>query len=302
VVGDKKGPAEFHLPNARFYALQDQLNLDFSFPGFCPTGHYARKNIGYLLAIAKGAQVIIDTDDDNYPLTEFWAERRSIQNGSICDQNGWVNVYRYFSEANIWPRGLPLDQVRQEPVDYDQLPVAEINCPIQQGLANENPDVDAVYRLLFSLPQFFRDDRRVILTGDSWCPFNSQNTTWFKEAFPLLYLPAYCSFRMTDIWRSFIAQRVCKAQGWGILFDRPTVRQDRNEHDLNIDFADEVPGYLGNHRIMQILRAVPLATDALSLPEAILACYEALVSAEFFPQKELILLKTWLGDLANCMD
>src|SRR5438270_335676 len=78
----------------------------------------------------------------------------------------------------------------------------EIYCPIQQGLADENPDVDAIYRLAFPLPLTFRTDRRIALGGSAWCPFNSQNTTWTREAFPLLYLPSYCSFRMTDIWRS----------------------------------------------------------------------------------------------------
>ncbi|MHC4265647.1 MAG: STELLO glycosyltransferase family protein, partial [Planctomycetota bacterium] len=68
--------------------------------------------------------------------------------------------------------------------------------------ADDNPDVDAVYRLTQRLPLTFRKDRRLALGNGSKCPFNSQNTTWFPDAYPLLYLPAYCSFRMTDIWRS----------------------------------------------------------------------------------------------------
>src|SRR3712207_7949160 len=46
---------------------------------------------------------------------------------------------------------------------YDLLRMEEIRCPIQQGLADENPDVDAIYRLALPLPQNFRSDRRVAL-------------------------------------------------------------------------------------------------------------------------------------------
>ena len=72
----------------------------------------------------------------------------------------------------------------------------------------------------------------VALGRGSWCPFNSQNTAWWPDAFPLLYLPSFCSFRMTDIWRSLVAQRIAAENGWWILFHEPTVRQERNEHNL----------------------------------------------------------------------
>jgi hypothetical protein len=75
-------------------------------------------------------------------------------------------------------------------------------------LADENPDVDAIYRLTLPLPIIFNKANNVALGNNSFCPFYSQNRTWFKEAFPLLYLSSHCSFRMTDIWRSFVAQRI----------------------------------------------------------------------------------------------
>ena len=101
-----------------------------------------------------------------------------------------MNVYRYYSDLSIWPRGLPLDAV-QRPAPALGAP-SESDCPIQQGLADDNPDVDAVYRLLMPLPVQFRRGIQVALGAGTWCPFNSQNTTWFRESFPLLYLPAYC--------------------------------------------------------------------------------------------------------------
>ena len=68
VVGDKKGPHTYNLPNTKFFSLDDQLNAPFSLAQKLPTGHYARKNLGYLQAISQGAICIYETDDDNAPL------------------------------------------------------------------------------------------------------------------------------------------------------------------------------------------------------------------------------------------
>ena len=211
---------------------------------------------------------------------------------------GWVNVYRYFSTQTIWPRGLPLERIRTDPPPFDALPVATLDCPIQQGLADDNPDVDALYRLTQDLPQYFRRDRQVALGRGSLCPFNSQNTTWWPDAYPLLYLPAFCSFRMTDIWRSFVAQRIAWENGWSVLFHEPTVWQERNDHDLMRDFADEVPGYLANREICVALEALPLEPGGPRVAEAMRRSYEALVAKGWADPRELPLLDAWLADVA----
>ena len=138
-------------------------------------------------------------------------------------------------------------------------PLQKILAPIQQGLADLNPDVDAIYRLTQPLPvSFQKEPKRIALGHGSICPFNSQNTTWFREAFPLMYLPSYCSFRMTDIWRSFVAQRIAWTCGWNILFHEATVWQERNEHAIIKDFKDEISGYCNNREIMDRLMQLDL--------------------------------------------
>jgi hypothetical protein len=297
VIGDEASSPTFELEGCRFYGLEEQRALPLRFARECPTRHYARKNVGYLVAMRAGADVIIETDDDNMPFQEFWAERVRRQSVNVISNAGWVNVYRYFTDANIWPRGLPLDRIRTSTPTLESLPQNEIDCPIQQGLADENPDVDAIYRLALPLPQSFRKGVRVALSDGSWSPFNSQNTTWWRDAFPLLYLPAYCSFRMTDIWRSFIAQRIAWAQGWAILFHEPTVRQERNEHNLMRDFKDEVPGYLNNSAICEALDKLSLPEGLDQLNDNLRVCYEELVRMGMVGAEELTLLEAWLADL-----
>lgn len=299
VIGDLKSPANFSLPGCDFYSVDQQISTGFKFAAACPTRHYARKNIGYLLAARAGAPLILETDDDNFPRAGFWEQRQRNVTAAISESASWVNVYRYFSDSVIWPRGLPLDEIQTAPPDYDSLAVAPVHCPIQQGLADENPDVDAIYRLAFPLPQNFRSDRRVALGSGSWCPFNSQNTAWWPETYPLLYLPAYCSFRMTDIWRSFVAQRIAWANGWSILFHEPNVWQDRNAHSLMRDFADEVPGYLNNRAMGAALAELNIQPGTERLGDNLRVCYETLVERGWVGADEMGLLDAWLADLAQ---
>lgn len=298
VIGDEASPAEFQLNACRFYGLQDQYDSELKLARLCPTRHYARKNIGYLLAMRAGADRIRETDDDNIPYKQFWEATERQRFVSTLTNHGWVNVYRYFSEASIWPRGFPLEHVKDQLPAITSLRTIINDCPIQQGLANENPDVDAIYRLVAELPQLFRKDRRVALAAGSWCPFNSQNTTWWRAAFPLLYLPSYCSFRMTDIWRSFIAQRIAWTNNWSVLFHEPTVWQERNEHNLLRDFRDEVPGYLHNKSICEALASLSLKTGVEYLGENLQVCYEKLVGMELIDPKEMELVAAWLEDLS----
>ena len=301
IIGDESSPPDFHLEGCRFYSLKDQYETDLKLARLCPTRHYARKNLGYLIAAQSGASVIIETDDDNIPEDEFWTPRERHQTVPVINHAGWVNVYRYFTDANIWPRGLPLEHIKDQPPALESLSVHEVDCPIQQGLADDNPDTDAIYRLTLPLPQSFRKGVRVALAENSWSPFNSQNTTWWRDAFMLLYLPAFCSFRMTDIWRSFVAQRIAWTNDWPILYHEPTVRQERNEHNLLKDFRDEVPGYLHNSAICEALGKLQLHHGIESMEENLLACYETFVSMDLIDRKEVDLVEAWLDDLKQIL-
>jgi hypothetical protein len=298
LIGDQKSPADFNQPGSTYLDLAAQQKSGFKYALHAPTQHYARKNVGYLAAIRNGATIIIETDDDNVPRETFWTFRRPSVLARVVETSDWVNVYAYYTDGNIWPRGLPLERIKLAPPPFADLALEVVHCPIQQGLADENPDVDAIYRLTLPLPVTFRMDGPIALRG-AWCPFNSQNTTWWREAFPLLYLPYYCSFRMTDIWRSFVAQRIAYLNGWGVLFHAATVFQQRNEHNILRDFEEEIPGYLHNERIRMALNSLNLPTGRCRIPSAMRACYERLVALELVGRDEIPLLDVWLEDLID---
>ena len=146
----------------------------------------------------------------------------------VNSKTKWANVYSLFSDSIVWPRGLPLDEIHSNQMVTGKT----INrfCPIQQYLVDNDPDVDAVFRLVFKDKSivFHKDKDDVILTKGTWCPFNSQATIFFRNAFPLLYLPTSVTSRITDIWRSFVAQVVLWEHDYEVAFRKPIARQERN--------------------------------------------------------------------------
>lgn len=297
VIGDTKSPDNFALDGCDFWSVDRQKQLPFSFARLAPVKHYSRKNIGYLIAISNGAKELFETDDDNIPEEGFWQPHERSVDSFHFDNAGWVNVYNYFTEKMIWPRGYPLEELQKEQLSTNNLEKKEVLCPIQQGLANENPDVDAVYRLTYPLPVSFEIANRLALGQNSWSPFNSQNTYWFSEAFPLLYLPSFCSFRMTDIWRSYVAQRISWECGWSILYHEPTVWQERNEHNLMKDFEDEIPGYTNNLNICRELQDLQLQKGIENIGSNMIVCYQKMIDMGVVGKEEMSLLEAWLLDL-----
>jgi hypothetical protein len=285
LIGDQKSPQDFAVPYAQFYSPRAQLRVATELAQGTPFNHYARKNVGYVLAANEGADVIVETDDDNEPRPEFWAERKAVPAYSDLrvDRCGWINVAQRFCAA-IWPRGFPLTKVRKGARPFAYVDNAGdflfLGSPIQQGMASGDPDVDAIFRMLHhggEIP-ISAIGPQVVLGPGSWCPINSQNTTWFRAAFPLLYLPSSCNSRCSDIWRGLIAQRIVwTVPEWGgVLFHGATVVQNRNPHDLLDDFEQEIPLYLYTARAAEILRELTLEPGIDAIPRNMVACYKAL--------------------------
>ncbi len=301
VAGDVKSPGDFAIPGCDFLSVDAQKKLSFHVSALIPDRHYSKKNIAYLKAMKDGAEVIVETDDDNIPLADFWLSRSNELTGHLLEDKGWVNTYRYFSDTGIWPRGFCLNMLSEKTSDTRIDDTGAYDCPVQQGLADKNPDVDAIYRLTMPLPVYFKRNSTIVLGKQSICPFNSQNTTWFKKAFALLYLPSYCSFRMTDIWRSFVTQRILWTCNWNLAFHYATVYQERNEHNLMKDFEDEISGYINNEQLMNELIALDLKQGSEFICENLLTCYKKIVEKGYIHEKELVILDAWIKDITQLL-
>ena len=291
VVGDTKSPDDWHCTNVEYLALEDQAAPGFRCERKLPTGHYCRKNVGYLRAIRNGADVIMDTDDDTIPygIPSFPRFEGHFRSPTLDDR--WINVYRYFTNAKCWPRGFPLDAIRNENPSLEK---GDFKISVWQGLVDNEPDVDAIYRLVCNESIVFEERDPVVLTGSQFCPTNSQNTVFSSEAFPLLYLPHTVTFRFTDILRGLVLQQVLAAAGRCIGFHGATVYQERNPHDLMVDFESEIPCYLYARQIPEIVNFA--MTEGRSVSDNLFDAYLGLANKKIVQPSELECLEGWLRD------
>ena len=295
VIGDKKSPKNFNLKFGKYYNLKSQYNTKIDFAKICPHNNYARKNIGYLLAIKNNSEIILETDDDNFPKKIFLKKKLSHKCKEIINKD-WVNIYDLFTFSNkmIWPRGLPLDYIKKNKIKLKKGIFQ--NFYIQQGVCEKNPDVDAIYRLLNEKINIKFKDNYYVSLGESFSPFNSQNTIWFKKVFPLLYLPVTCSMRSTDIIRSLVSLRIMNNDNKKILFFGTTMFQKRNEHNLLKDFEGEIPIYLNSQNILNILSKLKLKKGSDYYLENLLKCYKKLIDYKILKKDELNFIKAWIKE------
>lgn len=275
VVGDRKTPANWNCGNAIYLSIEKQYDDFGDFSRVLPENTYIRKMLGYVYAIKNGATAIFESDDDNipYPDSEKIIDQQILKAGRVTGErrrrdDHWLNAYELFGASNCWPRGFPLEFVKQlsseTKVGTDNKPFA-----ITQFLADEDPDVDAIYRMINGHSVYFERERKFIFDEGTYCPINSQATLWFPEAFPLLFLPTGISDRVTDILRGYIASTCLWKGGYSVAFASPILFQRRNYHNLHNDFLQEIPLYLNANKWCQSLLHVDKA--------AIIDCYRSAI-------------------------
>lgn len=296
VAGDKKTPGDWQHENVSFLSVEHQQGIGKHLNAVLPYNHYCRKMMGYLHAIASGASFIVDTDDDNIP-KDNWAFPGFEGNfQTIPGYQGFINIYQLYTDAPIWPRGLPLHLISKKFDLEADIQTQHIKVGMWQGLADEDPDVDAIYRLTSDTPVYFKQREPVVLGKGTICPFNTQNTLVRKEFFALMYLPTYVTFRFTDILRSLVAQPIMWLYDCHLGFVDATVVQKRNPHDYFKDFVSEIPMYLHTSKVVDITMGA--ISSSKSLHDNLYDAYVALLHHEIVEKRELPVLEAWLKDIS----
>ncbi|CAE7332858.1 STL1 [Symbiodinium sp. CCMP2592] len=326
VVADKNGPKDYDdVEGVIYLTVERQRALHFHIMDHLPWRHFGRKNVGFLYAIAHGAKIIYDTDDDNrlkearipiLGLDDLGREDGLAINVSrpdvgtlghgLSSQPGLLNPYPSFRPTcgHIWPRGFPLDFV-QSPQTFNRslLPVQLSRPPaIQQFLADEDPDVDAIFRLTRPLPCSFQGPGEgrpqvVAVPPQFFTPYNAQCTVHLYEAFWGLLLPVTVHGRVSDIWRAYLTQKLLWDVGQVVTFMPSHVVHDRVAHDYLKDFQSEGDLQLKSTALVSFLAR--WSSDAPTLVERIEQLWAALYMRGFVELGDVRLAQAWIRDLIS---
>ena len=225
---------------------------------FIPYNSDNRRNVGFLMALEAGCDVLISIDDDNYCFeSEDFVGTHHVVGSSTNDpvvtsSDKWFNICTLLDGWNgpaIFPRGFPyvLQKASRE------IKLGPSSTPIRiamnAGLWLDEPDVDAVFRLCRGarIKRFL--GQSVVLGPEVWSPINTQNTGLIRDA-ALTYYYVRMGFplkglsidRFGDILSGYLTQKVVKHQGDGIRVGTPIVDHRRTPHNLFKDLYHELAG------------------------------------------------------------
>lgn len=246
IVGDSKTPHEAYqalekkyshvvylspeMQEKRYKALSDSIGWKT----------VERRNIGYLYAYQEGADIVATVDDDNVPLPH-WG--KNILVGNTIDvecyepENGIFDPLSVTKANYLWHRGYPV-QLLQTRNTITKVANENRKVLVQADLWNGDPDIDAIARITFC-PLVDYNEITKPYCSNKISPFNSQNTFLAREVLPFYALFPYIG-RMEDIWGAYVLQYYFPNS---VIYNSPSVVQERNEHDLVKDLEDEVIGY-----------------------------------------------------------
>lgn len=252
VVGDQKTPKNYSLKNGLYLSPEDQIKMSSELSDLIGWNCIQRRNFGLLHSFNLGADIICTVDDDNIPL-DNWGKELLINSKVTLKQYNVTDIafdpIGSTNYKNLWHRGFPLELIPNR--KYDNKSNIEIIPDIQADFWNGDPDIDALCRLEHK-PECKFEDGYFPFTSNKFSPFNSQNTFINRKAAMDYFLFPHIG-RMDDIWAAYYVL----SKGHKVVYNKATVYQNRNVHNLIDDMKKEYIGYENNLSLLSDLYVNP---------------------------------------------
>ena len=252
VVGDLKTPhAAYSGKEWNYYGPTEQQKDYPILSMLIGWNKVQRRNLGFLKAYELGADIIASSDDDNIPNDEWGKDlliNKEVEVNFFKTEEPCFDPLYATKYKGYWHRGFPIQLLKTR--DNCNKSIKKMFKPTAQAnFWNGDPDVDTICRLQETPKCDFSDETCFPFASNKISPFDSQNTFISRDT-----IKDYFMFpdigRMDDIWGAYFYL----SSGHKIVYDKPTVCQERNEHDLTTDFIDEMIGYTGTNNLLKEMR------------------------------------------------
>jgi hypothetical protein len=248
--------------NITYPTLEDQDLYLKNFPmleNLIPYDSDNRRNIGFLMALESGAELIISMDDDNFPDISYdfvgchsiCGKTLSVEH--IRSSNSWFNICELLTcepAFTVYPRGFPY-RVRRSTTPITTFEVQSSYIGMNVGLWTSDPDVDAISRNYAPIHVTEWTGRSVALGPGMWSPINTQNTALSRDLLPAYYyilmgeaIEGLVIDRFGDILSGYFTKKVCDHMGYSVLVGSPICEHRRSTHNLFKDLYQELAGII----------------------------------------------------------
>jgi reversibly glycosylated polypeptide len=230
---------------ARFPSMRDRVPYDSD----------NRRNIGFLMALESGAEILISIDDDNFCLddSDFVGEHaiagESVTVEEIETDDGWLNIGTALSTdkpIEIYARGFPYF-ARNRRRAATRLAPRTSRVAVNAGLWTTDPDVDALTRIAIAPRVHAASGDPMFLGPGSWSPINTQNTAVVRDAVAAYYyvrmgfsLGGLSIDRYGDILSGYFVSKCAHERGDAIRVGSPIADHRRTPHNLFKDLYNEL--------------------------------------------------------------
>jgi len=255
IVGDKKTPHDdyFELQskfsNVKYMHPDEQEKKYKKISDLIGWNYPTRRNIGFIEAYNLGADVVATVDDDNIPYDD-WGQNLLINKEIEVDTYKCDDVafdpFSVTNNSHLWQRGYPIELLKTKN-DIEYYGKIKRKVLVQADFADGDPDIDAMARLTYKPSVKFNIDNPYC--SNKIAPFNSQNTFISREVLPHYCVLPHCG-RMDDIWGSYLLQHYFPES---VVYNKSSVCQVRNEHDLVKDLELEIIGYRNSFKLLNDL-------------------------------------------------
>lgn len=205
-----------------------------------------RRNIGFIEAYKRGAEIVASIDDDNIPY-DFWGKELLIGKEIYVDTYiGTPYIFdpmQLTNHSELWHRGIPLVFAKEVSTRY--VGKKKKLVKIQVDLWDGDPDIDATCRLMYKPKQLKLDIQRPF-TSLNYATFNSQNTFVTRDVLPYYMMLPHIG-RSDDIWGGFICQYLTETTP---VFCKPSVYHDRNYQPEEKNYMDEIFGHFNTNTLL----------------------------------------------------
>lgn len=243
---------------------------------FIPYNTDNRRNVGFLLALDEGCDVLISIDDDNYCLPEidFVGEHLNVGTFPLVKKietpDGWFNVCSMLDtdkSTETFPRGFPYGprKIHRE-VHFGDDALSNKPVAVNVGLWRDDPDIDAISRLALGTKALSMKSESVLLGENVWTPINTQNTALTREAAKIYYyvrmgypLTGMQIDRYGDILSGYFIQKCVKHLKQNIRIGSPVADHHRTPHNLFKDLYYELAGMVVIEELLPWLREVKIS-------------------------------------------
>lgn len=297
VVNDLKTPV-LNIKNATVLTVEDQKKLGYNICDIIPWNSIQRRNIGYIYALANGADIIATVDNDNFPLENWeFPLLDKTSNLKVVEEPDFFDIVRYATDDAIWHRGTLYERLNEK-IQY-KIVERPVKTGVQANLWLNDPDTDGISRLTRNVAlgkeRIARFNDYICVGKGVFSPYNSQNTAFLREFLVAALLPFGSYFnRMDDIWSAYLTERLLWETDYHISFGSPSVRQDRNPHDIWKDIDGEIAFSAKLNKLLSFLRSITFKTK--NPIENFINLSEKLEKTDLAPSNYSELWKRWIKD------